>query len=61
VRIVVGTDGKVKHIHVINAAPQQRKNIEEALAQWELKPHLVSGHAVEVETGLVFEFKPGAS
>jgi len=59
-RIVIGTDGKVKHIHVIEAAPQQRKNIEEALAQWELKPHLVNGQAVEVETGLMFEFKPRA-
>jgi hypothetical protein len=58
VRIVIGTDGKVKHIHVIDAAPQQRKNIEDALAQWELKPPLVNGRRVEVETGLVFEFKP---
>jgi hypothetical protein len=58
VRIIVGTDGRVKYIHVIDAAPQQRRNIEEALAQWELKPHLVGGEPVEVETGLMFEFKP---
>jgi hypothetical protein len=58
VRIIIGTDGKVKHVHVIEAAPQQRRNIEEALVQWQLRPMLVDGEAVEVETGLVFEFKP---
>lgn len=58
VRIVIGTDGKVKHIHVIRAFPEQRKSIEEALAEWEFKPYRANGEPAEIETGLVFEFKP---
>ncbi|HEV2961123.1 MAG TPA: energy transducer TonB [Candidatus Angelobacter sp.] len=57
-RFIIGTDGKVKHIHVINAFPDQAKSVETALAQWELKPYKVNGKLVEVETGILFEFKP---
>ena len=60
VRIIIGADGGVKHTHVIKASDEQRKNIEEALTQWRLKPLQVKGEAVEVETGLAFEFKPPA-
>lgn len=58
VRIIVGVDGSIEHIHVIKASEEQRKNIIEALAQWRLKPLRANGEAVVVETGLVFEFKP---
>jgi hypothetical protein len=58
VRVIIGTDGKAKHIHVIRAFPEQQKSIEDALAQWVFKPYQVNGHSAEVETGLVFEFKP---
>jgi hypothetical protein len=59
-RIIVGTDGSVSHTHVIKASAEQRKNIEDALSQWRLKPLQVNGEAVAVETGLVFAFKPAA-
>ena len=59
-RIIIGADGGVKHTHVIKASDEQKKNIEEALTQWRLKPLQVKGEAVEVETGLAFEFKPPA-
>jgi hypothetical protein len=58
VRIIIGTDGAVKHIHVISAFPEQKTAIETALAQWRFKPYEVQGHPAEVETGLIFEFKP---
>jgi hypothetical protein len=58
VRIVIGSDGRVKHTHVIRAFPMQAKSIEEALAAWRFKPYELGGRPVEVETGLVFEFKP---
>lgn len=58
VRFIIGTDGKIKHIHVINAFPDQANSVEKALAQWELKPYKVNGKLVEVETGIMFEFKP---
>jgi hypothetical protein len=56
VRIIIDTAGAVKHIHVIRAGDEQRKNIEEALHQWKFKPYRVDGRAVEVETGLLFQF-----
>jgi hypothetical protein len=43
---------------VINGFPDQAKSVEVALAQWELKPYKVNGKPVEVETGIMFEFKP---
>jgi hypothetical protein len=58
VRIVIGTDGHVRHVHVISAGSAQRRAIKEALMQWEFTPYDVAGHLAEVETGLVFERKP---
>ena len=56
VRIIVDTDGGVKHIHVIHATAEQRKSIEDALRQWKFKPYELNGRPVEIETGLVFRF-----
>jgi len=56
VRVVIDSDGTVKHIHVIHSSDEQRKSIEEALKQWKFKPPLVNGRAVEMETGLTFKF-----
>jgi hypothetical protein len=56
VRVIVDTDGSVKHIHVIHATDEQRKSIEDALHQWKFKPYRLNGRAVEIETGLVFRF-----
>jgi hypothetical protein len=60
VRIVIGKDGKVKHIHLISAFPDQAKAITEALNQWSFKPYLRKGQAVEVETGIMFGTAPHA-
>jgi hypothetical protein len=56
VRIIIAADGDVKQVHVIRATADQRHGVEEALRQWKFRPHLVSGRAVEVETGLLFRF-----
>lgn len=56
VRIVIGSEGDVKHIHVIHGSDAQRRSIEEALRQWKFKPPRVDGTPVEIETGLVFRF-----
>jgi hypothetical protein len=58
VRIVVGRDGSVKHVHVIRATSGQRETIERALAQWKLKPHEINGRTNEIETGLLIRFTP---
>jgi hypothetical protein len=54
VRIIIGKDGKVKHIHVISAFPDQSDAIINALHRWRFKPYLRNGHPVEVETGIQF-------
>ena len=58
VRIIIGTDGRVRHIHAISARPAQRQSIEQALMQWEFTPYVGAGHPTEVETGVLFKFKP---
>jgi hypothetical protein len=56
VRIIVGTDGRVWHIHVIRGSPEQKQNIAAALAEWHFRPPAMDGRPVEVETGLTFRF-----
>jgi len=61
VRIIIDKQGKVKHIHVISAFPEQAKIITNALLQWEFKPYLQNGQPAEVETGLLFGAAPPPS
>jgi hypothetical protein len=56
VRIIVDSEGSVKHVHVIRATAEQRKSIEDALRQWKFKPSRLNGRTVEIETGLMFRF-----
>jgi hypothetical protein len=58
VRIIIGQDGKVKHIHFISAFSDQSKAITDALMQWTFKPYLRDGQPVEVETGIMFGEAP---
>ena len=58
VRLIVATDGSVKHVHVIRASEAQRRNIEQALRQWKFKSYVKQGRPVEVETGIAFNLKP---
>ena len=57
VRIVIGDDGGVKHVHVIRASPEQRTGIEAALGRWKFRPYAIDGRATEIETGLLIEFR----
>jgi hypothetical protein len=57
VRIIIGADGRVEHIHVIRASAAQRKSIRDALPEWRFVPYLRSGKPSPVETGLTFAFK----
>jgi hypothetical protein len=58
VRIIIGADGRVGHVHVIRAFPEQQKNIEDALRTWRFAPYLTSRRPAEIETGLTFELRP---
>jgi hypothetical protein len=58
VRIIIDTRGRVKHMHVISAFPEQASSITDALAQWTFKPYEVNGQRREVETGILFGYAP---
>jgi hypothetical protein len=61
VRLVIDAEGGVKQIHVMHASSEQRRSVEEALRQWKFKPYQLNGHAVEIETGLMFQFTPNGN
>jgi hypothetical protein len=54
VRIVIGKNGKVQHVHVVSAFGSQAPIVIDALLQWRFKPYLVNGEPVEIETGIYF-------
>jgi len=56
VRLIVGADGKLEHVHAIAGFPEQVKSVTDALAKWKFKPYIVNEQPVEVETGLLFQF-----
>jgi len=61
VRIMIDRKGRVEHVHVISAFPDQAEIITRALMQWKFKPYLRDGKPAEVETGLMFGYTPHAS
>lgn len=54
VRIIIGKDGSVEHIHFLSAFPDQAKSITDAVTQWKFKPYVQNGEPVKVETGIMF-------
>jgi len=58
VRMIIGADGSVEHVHVIRATAGQRDSIERALTQWKFKPWEIDERAAEIETGLLIKFTP---
>ncbi len=58
VRIIIDRAGKVRHVHVISAFPEQSRAITDALVQWRFKTYLHEGQPVEVETGILFGAPP---
>lgn len=54
VRVIIDTKGRVKHVHILSAFPEQARIITDALFQWRFKPYVVNGAPAEVETGIMF-------
>jgi hypothetical protein len=54
VRIIIDKEGRVKHIHVLSAFPDQAHAITDGLKQWKFRPYLRDGQPAEVETGIMF-------
>ena len=57
-RILVDRKGRVKHIHLLSAFPEQSAVILAALRQWHFKPYLRDGKPSEIETGVMFGRAP---
>jgi hypothetical protein len=53
IRIIIGPNGAVEHVHVIRGTAQQRKGIEDALSKWKVTP---PGEGTRIETGVLVEF-----
>jgi len=53
VRIIIDRKGRVRHVHVLSAFPEQAALITDALLGWQFKPLIRDGVAMEVETGLM--------
>ncbi|HTZ72747.1 MAG TPA: energy transducer TonB [Candidatus Aquilonibacter sp.] len=49
-RVVVGTDGNVKDVQAVSGPPLFLQPSADALRQWQYKPVLLDGSAVEAET-----------
>ncbi|MGA8806307.1 MAG: energy transducer TonB [Thermoanaerobaculia bacterium] len=58
VRILIDADGRVKHVHILSAFPEQADEILAAVKTWRFKPYLRDGKPAEVETGVVFGLTP---
>jgi hypothetical protein len=54
VRLTIDKKGRVSHVHVVSAFPEQAKAITDALMQWKFKPYMHDGQPVAVETGIMF-------
>jgi hypothetical protein len=58
VRIIIDKEGRIKHIHLLSAFPDQAEAVTSALRQWKFKPYLKDGQPFEVETGIMFGYAP---
>jgi hypothetical protein len=59
VRLIIDPKGRVKHVHLLSAFPEQSQAVIAALKTWRFKPYRVGGRAVMVETGVVFGSRRG--
>jgi TonB family protein len=53
---VIGKDGSVKHLRAISGHPMLVQSAVEAVRQWQYKPYLLKGEAVEVDTQVTVSF-----
>jgi TonB family protein len=55
-RAVIGKDGLIKDIRVIDGHPLLTVSAVEAVKEWKYRPYLLNGNAVEVETTIAVNF-----
>ncbi len=55
-RVVIGTDGKIKLLWVLSGDPLLVPSSVNAVHQWEYKPYTLNGQPVEVETQITVDY-----
>ncbi len=55
-RVVIGVDGKVATITMLESHPAFERAVREAIAEWRFRPYLVGGRAASVTSILRFRF-----
>lgn len=56
--VIIGKNGSVKSARPVSGLPNLRDSAVKAVLQWEYKPTLVNGAAVEVDTTVSVVFPP---
>jgi periplasmic protein TonB len=55
-RAIIGKDGTIKELEATSGHPILVKSAIEAVKQWQYRPYLLNGEAVEVETNITVSF-----
>jgi protein TonB len=58
--VIIGKNGSVKNARPVSGLPNLRDSAVNAVLQWQYKPTLVNGVAVEVDTTVSVVFPPPA-
>ncbi len=53
----IGVDGTVQDVQVVSGPEQLMAASTDAVKQWRFKPHMVKGHAVEMQTTVTLNFR----
>lgn len=54
---IIGEDGTVEQLRVVSGNPLLASSALNAVKRWRYRPYVVDGHAVEVETTVILNFK----
>jgi protein TonB len=57
VKAVIGKDGVIKELEVVNGSPLLAPAALDAVKQWRYRPYLLNGEPVEVETNITVTFQ----
>jgi TonB family protein len=56
--VIVGTDGRVQGLKILQGNPLINPAAEDAVRQWQYRPYLINGVPVEVESQITINFNP---
>jgi protein TonB len=57
VKAVIGKDGVIKELEIVNGSPLLTSAALDAVKQWRYRPYLLNGEPVEVETNITVTFQ----